>query len=168
MVYREGLCTGYLNNIFKSLQDENCMNKMISELNYDITNLHPPKLMLPISIRESTFKLPRDTSLPVIMIGPGTGIAPFRGFIQERMWQAKQGKNVGKTILFYGCRNRNQDYLYRQELEDLCKELEERKNQNDENVKWFDLQIINAFSRETVRIKYTYIIIKNLITIVYF
>ncbi|ORY54637.1 hypothetical protein LY90DRAFT_702232 [Neocallimastix californiae] len=149
MVYREGLCTGYLNNIFKSLQDENCMNKMISELNYDITNLHPPKLMLPISIRESTFKLPRDTSLPVIMIGPGTGIAPFRGFIQERMWQAKQGKNVGKTILFYGCRNRNQDYLYRQELEDLCKELEERKNQNDENVKWFDLQIINAFSRET-------------------
>ncbi len=128
------------------------MDQMINELNYDINTLHPPKLMIPISIRESTFKLPRDTTLPIIMIGPGTGIAPFRGFIQERMWQVKKGKNVGKTILFYGCRNRNQDYLYREELEELCKQLEERKNQNDEKVNWFDLQIIHAFSRETVRI----------------
>jgi len=149
MVYREGLCTGYLNSLYKNLQIENSYDQMINELNYDINTLHPPKLMVPISIRESTFKLPRDTTLPIIMIGPGTGIAPFRGFIQERMWQAKQGKNVGKTILFHGCRNRNQDYLYRQELEDLCKELEERKNKNDGNVKWFDLQIITAFSRET-------------------
>jgi NADPH-ferrihemoprotein reductase len=149
MVYSEGLCTGYLNSIYKNSQKENAMDQMINELNYDINTLHPPKLMIPISIRESTFKLPRDTTLPIIMIGPGTGIAPFRGFIQERLWQAKQGKNVGKTILFYGCRNRNQDYLYRQELEDIKKELDERKSQNDNNIKSFDLEIINAFSRET-------------------
>jgi len=146
IVYREGLCTGYLNTIYKNSQNEGVMEQMINELNYEVTNLHPPKLMLPISIRESTFKLPRDTTLPIIMIGPGTGIAPFRGFIQERMWQVKQGKNVGKTILFYGCRNRNQDYLYREELESLCKELEERKNQNEKS---FELQIVHAFSRET-------------------
>jgi len=149
IVYKEGLCTGYLNNLNKKIQNENSMDQMINELNYDVNTLHPPKLMIPISIRESTFKLPRDTSLPIIMIGPGTGIAPFRGFIQERMWQVKKGKKVGKTILFYGCRNRNQDYLYREELEEFCKELEERKNQNNEKVKWFDLQIVNAFSRET-------------------
>jgi len=149
MVYREGLCTGYLNTIYKNSQNENVMDQMINELNYDINTLHPPKLMLPISIRESSFKLPKDSTLPIIMIGPGTGIAPFRGFIQERMWQAKQGKNVGKTILFYGCRNRNQDYLYHQELEDIYKELEERKVQNNDKVKSFDLEIINAFSRET-------------------
>ncbi|ORX54663.1 hypothetical protein BCR36DRAFT_581547 [Piromyces finnis] len=146
MVYKEGLCTGYLNTIYKSLQNEGAIEQMINELNYEVTNLHPPKLMLPISIRESSFKLPRDTTLPIIMIGPGTGIAPFRGFIQERMWEIRQNKTVGKTILFFGCRNRNQDYLYREELESLCNELEERKNQNKKS---FELQIINAFSRET-------------------
>lgn len=46
------------------------------------------------------------------MIGPGTGLAPFRGFIQERDLARKDGKVVGDTILYFGCRKRSEDYLY--------------------------------------------------------
>ncbi len=52
----------------------------------------------------------------MIFIGPGTGLAPFRGFIQERHYFKTQGKPVGETILYYGCRNRVEDYLYEEEL----------------------------------------------------
>lgn len=70
---------------------------------------------LPVHVRHSSFKLPSDLSRPVIMIGPGTGVAPFRAFVQERAAQAKKGEIVGKTILFFGCRSKNQDFLYASE-----------------------------------------------------
>lgn len=148
MIYREGLCTGYLNRLHE-INNDSTKAQMINDLNNDVNCLHPPKLMIPLSIRESTFKLPRDTTIPIIMVGPGTGIAPFRGFIQERKWQADQGKNVGKSVLFYGCRNRDQDYLYRNEIESLYQELQKRKTENNGQGKWFDFEIINAFSRES-------------------
>jgi hypothetical protein len=44
----------------------------------------------------------------------GTGLAPFRGFIQERDLHKKDGKNVGDTILYFGCRKKSQDYLYQE------------------------------------------------------
>jgi len=66
----------------------------------------------------SSFRLPKDDTLPVIMIGPGTGIAPMRGFIQER--KATENKNKGTSVLFFGCRN-DSDYLYRKELEEYVK-----------------------------------------------
>lgn len=55
------------------------------------------------------------------MIGPGTGLAPFRGFIQERDHYRKEGRPVGKSTLFYGCRKRSEDYLYEEELEEYVK-----------------------------------------------
>ena len=72
---------------------------------------------VPVHVRHSNFKLPSDPSKPVIMVGPGSGVAPFRGFIQERAAQAEAGENVGQTILFYGCRRASEDYLYRDEWE---------------------------------------------------
>lgn len=70
---------------------------------------------VPVHVRHSNFKLPSDPSKPIIMIGPGSGVAPFRGFIQERAAQAKAGEKVGKTILFYGCRRSDEDFLYKDE-----------------------------------------------------
>jgi NADPH-ferrihemoprotein reductase len=72
---------------------------------------------VPVHVRHSNFKLPSDPAKPIIMVGPGTGVAPFRGFIQERAEQAKRGENVGPTVLFYGCRRRDEDWLYRDEWE---------------------------------------------------
>jgi cytochrome P450/NADPH-cytochrome P450 reductase len=64
----------------------------------------------------SSFRLPADASLPVILVGPGTGLAPLRGFIQERRALRGRGAKVGRTALFFGCRGA-EDHLYREELE---------------------------------------------------
>lgn len=65
----------------------------------------------------NNFKLPQDDSLPVIMIGPGTGIAPFRSFIQERDNRGASGKNW----LFFGDRTFTQDFLYQVEWQKYLK-----------------------------------------------
>ncbi|ANE55960.1 sulfite reductase subunit alpha [Methylomonas sp. DH-1] len=61
----------------------------------------------------NNFRVPSDDSLPMIMVGPGTGIAPFRAFLQER-----QARNAnGKNWLFFGDRNASTDFIYREEIE---------------------------------------------------
>ncbi|CAH1374762.1 unnamed protein product [Tenebrio molitor] len=60
------------------------------------------------------FHLPNDPMKPVILIGPGTGIAPFRGFWQHRLAQVLANKKVGKIWLFFGCRTRELD-LHKEE-----------------------------------------------------
>jgi len=61
------------------------------------------------------FRVPDDNSLPMIMVGPGTGVAPFRAFLQERQHRNATGKNW----LFFGDRNATTDFIYRDELEAL-------------------------------------------------
>jgi sulfite reductase (NADPH) flavoprotein alpha-component len=64
------------------------------------------------------FRLPDDPDRPVIMIGPGTGVAPFRAFLQERQATAAKGRNW----LFFGDRNYTHDFLYQLEWQELHKE----------------------------------------------
>ena len=73
---------------------------------------------VPIFVRHTTFRLPAKVTTPVIMIGPGTGLAPFRGFLQERHLLKQNGAPLGDTVLFFGCRKKSEDYLYQEELED--------------------------------------------------
>ncbi|KAI9772479.1 MAG: NADPH-cytochrome P450 reductase [Geoglossum simile] len=91
---------------------------------------------VPVHIRHSNFKLPSDPSKPIIMVGPGTGVAPFRGFVQERCAQMKAGEKVGRVILFTGCRKRSEDFLYQQEWKDY------------EDILGDNFKLVTAFSRE--------------------
>lgn len=71
---------------------------------------------------------PRDLTTPVIMVGPGTGVAPFLSFIEDRVEMIenlilnKQNKPEDlntKTILFFGCRHKSKDFYYGDNLESL-------------------------------------------------
>ncbi|MEG7380320.1 bifunctional cytochrome P450/NADPH--P450 reductase CypB [Bacillus subtilis] len=66
---------------------------------------------------QSGFQMPDDPETPMIMVGPGTGIAPFRGFIQARSVLKKEGSALGEALLYFGCRHPDHDDLYREELD---------------------------------------------------
>lgn len=67
--------------------------------------------------RNPDFRLPSNTKTPLILIGPGTGIAPFRAFLQERALLSEEDRGI--IYLYFGCRHKNKDFLYRDELENL-------------------------------------------------
>jgi len=90
---------------------------------------------LPIYIQPNKrFRLPKEPEAPIIMIGPGTGIAPFRAFLHERRALGSSGRNW----LFFGERSAATDFLYREELETM---------QKDRHLTRLDL----AFSRDQDR-----------------
>ncbi|XP_010006622.1 PREDICTED: methionine synthase reductase [Chaetura pelagica] len=111
-VPRKGVCTGWLAELVAPL-------------------LHPSKNTLAtkggtsstekISIfarPNNTFHLPVDPSVPFMMVGPGTGISPFIGFLQHRQKLREEHTDwkFGETWLFFGCRHQDRDYLFKDEL----------------------------------------------------
>jgi cytochrome P450 / NADPH-cytochrome P450 reductase len=71
-----------------------------------------------VFVREPTipFRPPENPHIPMVMIGAGTGVAPFRGFLQERAALKGQGVPVAGSLLFFGCRSSETDLLYADEF----------------------------------------------------
>ncbi|KAF2023181.1 NADPH-cytochrome P450 reductase-like protein [Setomelanomma holmii] len=79
-----------------------------------LSNLVPgDKLHVSVRSSHQAFHLPKDAkNVPVIMMAAGTGLAPFRGFIQERAAQLAAGRSLAPALLFYGCRSPESDLMY--------------------------------------------------------
>jgi sulfite reductase (NADPH) flavoprotein alpha-component len=69
------------------------------------------------SVKPSVMKLPAKDTAPLIMAGLGTGLAPFRAFVQYRAMQKAQGKQIGSILLYMGSRHQREEYLYGEEWE---------------------------------------------------
>jgi sulfite reductase (NADPH) flavoprotein alpha-component len=73
-------------------------------------------------VRSEVLKLPKNPATPVIMAGMGTGMAPFRAFIEERAALMEKGQTVGHMHLYFGARHERGEFLYRSELEGYKKD----------------------------------------------
>ncbi|XP_059828516.1 methionine synthase reductase isoform X2 [Hypanus sabinus] len=117
-IARRGVCTGWLaQQVAPGLQgyDSEAAIADCSSNRFATTQIY-------VFSRQNTFfHLPSDTAVPIIMVGPGTGIAPFIGFLQHRQKQREENPECtyGETWLFYGCRHCDRDYLFRKELQDF-------------------------------------------------
>nr|KAF6457864.1 nitric oxide synthase 2 [Rousettus aegyptiacus] len=82
-----------------------------------------PQDPVPCFVRSASgFQLPEDPSHPCILIGPGTGIAPFRSFWQQRLHDAEhKGIQGGRMILLFGCRRPDEDHLYQEEMLEMAR-----------------------------------------------
>lgn len=90
--------------------------------------------LLQTQIRRTNFKPPTAVGTPLIMIANGTGIAPFRAFILERAKLHSIGRNVGVSMLFFGCRRPDSSYLYREELETAQRTLNSPRQSTGESL----------------------------------
>lgn len=129
-----GLTTNYLSCIEQKTNNSQPQDSLsIYDLSGPNNLLQSTKIFA--HVRTSKFRLPVLPKNPIIMVAPGSGIAPFRGFLQERARLAMMGRPVGPTKLFFGCRSADSDYLYQDELAELQSSLGE------------NLDVVTAFSR---------------------
>ena len=86
-----------------------------------------PGQKVAVGFTSGSMRLPPSTSTPIILIGPGTGIAPFRAFVQERLAIEKSNgqhtngvvEDKANTLVFFGCRSKNSDFYFKEEWEAL-------------------------------------------------
>ncbi|KAL5336682.1 hypothetical protein BJX70DRAFT_372235 [Aspergillus crustosus] len=76
-----------------------------------------PGTPITVSVKSSVMKLPPKSTQPIIMAGLGTGLAPFRAFVQHRALEKAQGKEIGAVLLYMGSRHQREEYCYGEEWE---------------------------------------------------
>ncbi|NWV01780.1 MTRR reductase, partial [Upupa epops] len=111
-VSRKGVCTGWLAELVAPLLAP-------SKTVLDAKGGSAPIAKISIFPRSNNaFHLPADPSVPFIMVGPGTGISPFIGFLQHRQKLREEHTTweFGETWLFFGCRHQDRDYFFKEEL----------------------------------------------------
>ncbi|TFY58023.1 hypothetical protein EVJ58_g6664 [Rhodofomes roseus] len=70
------------------------------------------RVQLAVRASSAAFHPPTDPAVPMVLFAAGSGLAPMRGFLQERAMQRKAGREVAKSLLFFGCRRPGEDFLY--------------------------------------------------------
>lgn len=117
----EGLCTGWLTDLAKQWRAQHDIVSGMKSLSLSENACS----RVPVYLRKNTtFCFPESLNIPVVMIGPGSGVAPFLSYLQWRrevMAQSDRG-DVSETWLFTGCRHRCLDFLYENELCGLVKQ----------------------------------------------
>lgn len=84
---------------------------------------HPgDRLTVTVASPSEAFRPPADNTVPMVMIAAGSGIAPFRAFIQSRLARTEAGRSPGEMVLFFGCQHPDWDDLYADELAPLTEQ----------------------------------------------
>ncbi|KAJ3611106.1 hypothetical protein NHX12_021122 [Muraenolepis orangiensis] len=106
---RQGLCSGWLSELVAPLLVRPGTSGSQALLPKIHVNMRP----------SGSFRPPSDPAVALIMVGPGTGVAPFIGFLQQREIERQNNPDTAysETWLFFGCRHKEGDYLFREELE---------------------------------------------------
>uniref|UniRef100_A0A8C5PAB0 Methionine synthase reductase n=1 Tax=Leptobrachium leishanense TaxID=445787 RepID=A0A8C5PAB0_9ANUR len=160
-VPRKGVCTGWLSDQVFPIGD--VKSDPLPEMGHESDRNLIPKIS--IFARPSTsFGLPADTSVPIIMVGPGTGIAPFIGFLQHRLKlkESDQKLKFGDAWLFFGCRHRDKDYLFRDEFSNFIENgvltylkvcfSRETSDHTDQSAPQYVQDSLRLYSQDIVRI----------------
>lgn len=133
-IVHRGLASHYLYSKSTSTSDRSVAVPRTTSYDEAPTRCLPPVQSMWCHIRKSKFRLPVNLRRPMIMLATGSGIAPFRAFIQHAVKQYKLGHDVGELRLIFGCRS-PEEHLYREELEPAQAQLGGK------------LQMIVAYSR---------------------
>ncbi|KAF9996550.1 hypothetical protein BGZ79_009718 [Entomortierella chlamydospora] len=126
-VKRRGVCTPWLDELTNKVPYGKAVTSGFGSI----------RVAMFVKPNETKFNLPADTSKPVIMIGPGTGVAPFMGFLEHRTEQRRIKKRLmnigtgprqhledhfGDMWLFFGCRHREKDWLFKEQMQEFKNE----------------------------------------------
>mmetsp|Transcript_5354 Transcript_5354/g.13457 ORF Transcript_5354/g.13457 Transcript_5354/m.13457 type:complete len:218 (-) Transcript_5354:129-782(-) len=93
-----------------------------------------PGDVVPCYVKHSLFKLPSNPSVPLILIGAGSGLAPLRAFLTQRYHKTVQNVRTGDALLIFGCDHKGVDDIYSEEIEQMMEH------------KRFDLTVVTAYA----------------------
>ncbi|KAI7904365.1 uncharacterized protein BX663DRAFT_550745 [Cokeromyces recurvatus] len=131
---RKGVATAWLDKLTRKIPSRTTPN------NVEVQITAEDNIKVPIFIRQNVnaFVLPKETERPLVLIGPGTGIAPFIGFLEHRQAQRHIRLSMGNVVgasssqhiladfgpiyVYYGFRNRHKDFLFKKELEEFVQD----------------------------------------------